>query len=110
MGAPDALEAARGTEQLTFRPVRDSLRLAGGELVVHALRGLSTEGALAIWLPDEKFLWVGDYIQQTDRPSIYARDVVRSVESLRIEPVRFGAQHVPLGDWATIRALQSSWP
>jgi hypothetical protein len=98
---PDALEKARATAKLRFRPVSDSLRLAGGDVVVHAMRGNSTEGALAVWLPRGKFLWAGDYIQN-DPGSPYYFDVVGTARALGIEPERTGAQHIRLTNWTDV--------
>jgi hypothetical protein len=110
LNPPDALEQGKPRAGLVFRGVSDSLRLAGGDLVAHALQGLSTEGALGVWLPAEAFFWAGDYVQSLTKPTVYGRDVVRTLDALRIAPVRFGAEHVPIGEWTALRALQSVWP
>lgn len=97
--APDALEKSRATARFRFRPVDDSLKLAGGALVVHALRGTSTETAIGVWIPDVRYLWAGDYVQNSpDSP--YARDILATVKALGIAPLKLGAQHIKLTDWA----------
>lgn len=97
--APDALEKSRATARFRFRPVDDSLKLAGGALVVHALRGTSTETAVGVWLPEVRYLWAGDYVQNSpDSP--YARDILATVKALGIAPLKLGAQHIKLTDWA----------
>lgn len=98
---PDALEAARATAAFRFRPIVDSLPLAGGAVVLHALQNTSTETALGAWLPSDRFLWAGDYVQPS-ATSPYARDVVRTVRGLGLKPAIVGAQHLPLSDWASL--------
>lgn len=92
---PDALEAARSTARFKFVGVRDSLRLGGGAVVLHALRGQSTEGAMGAWVPSEQFFWAGDYIQN-DARSPYGRDIAATLRALGLTPAKIGAQHVPL--------------
>ncbi|MFN8670270.1 MAG: hypothetical protein U0164_24035 [Gemmatimonadaceae bacterium] len=92
-----------------FRPVTDSLRLAGGELVAYALQGLSTEGAIGVWLANARTFWAGDYVQQTDQPSVYARDVVRTIVARGLQPERICAQHVPMVPWTTIVNANAGW-
>ena len=95
--APDALENARRTARFRFVGVTDSLRLAGGAVTVHALRGQSTEGAIGAWVPGDQFFWAGDYVQGGgDSP--YARDVADTLRALGIAPAKIGAQHVTLSD------------
>lgn len=100
---PDALERVRATATLKFKAVDDSLRLAGGRVVIHAMQGNTTEGALAVWLPDSRYLWAGDYIQN-DAASPYYFDVVRTARRLNIVPEKVGAQHTKLLDWKTVDA------
>ena len=98
---PDALESARAQLHWRFRGVTDSLRLAGGDVVVHALRGTSTEGAVGVWIPSAKYFWAGDYVQNgPDSP--YARDIVATVRKLGFMPAKIGAQHIRLTDWSDI--------
>lgn len=98
---PDALEKARAQSRFRFRPVTDSLRLAGGDVVVHALRGTTTEGAVGVWLPASRFFWAGDYVQNSpDSP--YARDIVATIRSLALSPIKVGAQHIKPMDWAEL--------
>jgi hypothetical protein len=98
---PDALESARGQLRWRFRGVTDSLRLAGGDVVVHALHGTSTEGAVGVWIPSAKYFWAGDYVQNgADSP--YARDIVATIRKLGLVPAKIGAQHIRLTDWSDI--------
>ncbi|HEX6943622.1 MAG TPA: hypothetical protein VF128_11885 [Gemmatimonadaceae bacterium] len=94
---PDELEKSRGTARFRFRAVKDSLRLGGSALTVHAMRGYSTEGAVAVWVGPDRFFWAGDYIQG-DPTSPYARDVAESIRALGLSPAKVAAQHVPLLD------------
>jgi hypothetical protein len=101
--APDALEAVRAQARLRFRGVTDSLRLAGGDLVIHALRGTTTEGAVGAWIPSARFFWAGDYVQNSaDSP--YARDIVATVRALGLSPLKVGAQHIKPIDWSELQA------
>jgi len=102
---PDLLEQRRARARLRFRPVTDSLRLAGGELVLHAIDGVASEVALMAWLPGERYLWPGDYIQNTRQPTGYASEVLAAVRRLGLAPERFAAQHVALTPWSTIEGL-----
>ncbi|MDB4908820.1 MAG: beta-lactamase protein [Gemmatimonadetes bacterium] len=100
---PDALEKARASTRLSFRAVDDSVRLAGGDVVVHALRGNSTEGALAVWVAPSRYLWAGDYVQP-DPASPYYVDVVRTARALGLSPLKLGAQHMPLTAWSAVES------
>lgn len=102
---PDLLEQRRGRVRFTFRPVNDSLRLAGGDIVLHAIDGISSEAALMAWLPADHYLWPGDYIQNTRQASGYAAEVLAAVRRTGLAPRRFAAQHVRLTAWSTIEAL-----
>lgn len=104
--APDALETLRasGTSpRWSFRAVGDSLRLAGGAITVHPMRGTSTEGAVGAWIGPDRFFWAGDYVQGTGT-SPYQRDVVATIRALGLTPAKVGAQHVPLSEWSALSA------
>ncbi len=98
---PDALERSRAVARFRFRGVADSLSLAGGALVVHALQGTTTEGAVGVWLPEARFFWAGDYVQRGGT-SPYVHDVVATIRALGLEPRTVGAQHVPLTSWEAL--------
>lgn len=102
---PDLLEQRRARSRFVFRAVSDSLRLAGGDLVLHAIDGVTSEVALMAWLPGERFLWPGDYIQNVRQPSNYAREVLAAVRRVGLAPERFAAQHVRLTNWSVIEGL-----
>jgi hypothetical protein len=103
--APDLYERRRGRTRLVFRPVGDSLALAGGKLKIYAIDGIGSEGALMAYLDRDRFLWASDYIQTVEQPSTYATDVWRAVERTRIRPTRVAAQHLPLTDWSVVDSL-----
>jgi hypothetical protein len=101
--APDALEATKPRRTMRFRAVTDSLKPAGGDLVIHALRGTSTELALGVWMPGVRYFWAGDYVQATDG-SPYSRDVVNTINALGLKPLKVGAQHIRLTNWTDLEA------
>ena len=41
---------------LVFRPVRDSLALAGGRLRIYPIDGISSEGGLMAYVQGDRFL------------------------------------------------------
>ena len=102
--SPDQLERQRtgARTAVTFRVVRDSLRLAGGALVVHPIRGVASEGAVLVSIPGEKFVWAGDYVQQVNQATQYAGEVMRTLSRLGISPDRIAAQHLPLTNWDVV--------
>jgi hypothetical protein len=105
--APDRLERERSRRAPRFLLVQDSLTLAGGDIRVYPIDGVASEVSVMAWLGGERFLWPGDYIQDTRSPSAYAREVLRATHRVGIAPERFAAQHVPLGRWAVIDSLHA---
>lgn len=100
---PDLLESTRQAAPFRFRAVDDSLRLAGGDIVIHALRNTSTETAVGAWIAPDRFFWAGDYVQGGGT-SPYARDVVSTIRQLGLVPLTVGAQHVSTTPWPTLEA------
>jgi len=105
---PDALEQNRKTATWRFRPVRDSISLAGGDIVLYPIDGISSEGALMAWVPGSRFLWASDYIQNLTKPTGYAREVLRATRRTGIIPERFAAEHVKLSRWEVVDSLHSA--
>ena len=103
--APDLLETTRARARFRFRAVDDSMSLAGGAIVLHAINGISSEGALLAWLPGDAFLWASDYIQDIRGPSEYAHEVIAAARRAGVAPARFAAQHVRLTPWNVIDSL-----
>lgn len=106
---PDALERLRRTRPaaaaLHFRAVHDALAVAGGALALHAIDGLGSEGALMAWLPGDRFLWAGDFVQTVRAPSAYAAEVAAAVQRAGLAPERVAAMHLPVTSWAAVAAL-----
>ena len=101
--APDALEKVRATAKLRFRAVDDSVRFAGGAVVAYAFKGNSTEGALGVYLPADRFLWAGDFISGHRRLSLLLRCGAHGgAMSLGIHPEKVGAQHIALMNWSDV--------
>jgi hypothetical protein len=101
---PDALERNRSarTVALRFRPVNDSLSLGGGAIRLYPIDGPGSEGALMAYLPNDRFLWAGDYVQTTKRPSQYAIEVEAAARRVGIAPERLAAMHIPLSTWSEL--------
>lgn len=104
---PDKLEARRRVAHLHFRAVSDSLRLAGGAITLFAIDGIGSEGALMAYVPDARFLWASDYIQDGRHPTLYALEVWRAAQRAGLAPDRVAAEHLPVTSWSTIRDLVS---
>jgi hypothetical protein len=104
---PDRLERKRARSDVPFRfvGIDGGADVAGGRLAIRHIAGLSSEGALMALDRGTGFLWAGDWIQMTDRPSMYAAEVVRAVEREGFEPVRAGAEHIAITAWDTLAAL-----
>ena len=105
--APDALErstAQRGT-RLRMRTVSDSLSLAGGRLRIYPIDGISSEGALMAYLPDDRYLWASDFVQTVKEPSQYGLEVRRAAYRVGAVPERFAAEHMPLTPWADLEKV-----
>jgi hypothetical protein len=106
--APDLYERRRAQARFVFKPVSDSLALAGGKLKIYAIDGIGSEGALMAYLEGDRFLWASDYIQTIQQPSTYATDVWRAVQRAGVRPSRVAAQHLPLTDWGVVDSLAQS--
>jgi hypothetical protein len=106
--APDLFERRRGQARFVFRPVTDSLRLAGGLIRLLAVDGIASEGALVAYVEGDGFLWASDYIQSVQQPSTYLIEVWRAARRAGLAPRRAAAQHLPLTPWSTIDSLARS--
>jgi len=103
--APDVLESSRGSLRGPKWIVVDSTAtLAGGDVRLRAIDGVSSEGALMAMLPEAEFLWAGDYIQSAEQSSIYAREVMAAVSRAGFTPRQAAAQHLPLTPWTKVTA------
>ena len=102
---PDVLEQRRGKVRFNFRPVNESLSLAGGAVQLRPIDGAGSEGAIIAYFPGERFLYAGDYIQGGGPDSFsatYAREVAAAVSRAGFTPERFAAMHLPLSDWSSL--------
>ena len=102
--APDLLARTRGAP-MRFVAVGDSLRLAGGAIVLHPIDGLGSEGALMAYFPGDRFLWAGDYVQTVSGPSSYADEVAAAVRRVGATPERVAAMHLPPTAWGKVLAV-----
>lgn len=105
--APDLLERRRTGSRLRFVGVADSLRLAGGDLLLFAIDGRTSEVALAAYVRPDRFLWASDFIQTLQEPSAYLDDVWHAVARVGVTPERVAAEHLPLSQWGTADRLAS---
>jgi hypothetical protein len=108
--APDLLEQRRAGARLRFIGVSDSLRLAGGDLLLFPIDGRTSEVALAAYSRPDAFLWASDYIQTLQEPSAYLDDVWRAVGRVHVEPRRVAAEHLRLSPWDTVARLAQRAP
>jgi hypothetical protein len=100
--APDKLEHSRPRARLIFRPVTDSLRLAGGAVALYPIDGIASEGALMGFVRGERFLWASDYVQTLEEATQYGREVAAAARRAGLAPQRLAAEHLPLNDWAAL--------
>jgi hypothetical protein len=47
-------------------------------------------------------LWASDYIQDTQKTSAYAKEVINAVARKKLQPKTAVAEHIELTDWAQI--------
>jgi hypothetical protein len=102
---PDELERARSRVHLRFRPIRNSATFAGGDVDVFPIDGAASEGALAVFLRQDRFLWASDFIQDLDDPTQYLDETAAAVCRARVEPVTFAAEHLGLSRWSRATTL-----
>jgi hypothetical protein len=101
----DAVELRRATVRFSFRPVNESLALAGGAIQLCSIDGAGSEGAIIAFFPGERFLYAGDYVQGGGPESFaatYAREVAAAVHRAAFMPERFAAMHLPLNAWSSL--------
>lgn len=103
--APDLLERRRAHASFKFREVRDSLRLAGGDILLFPIDGAASEVALAAFVRPDRFLWGSDFVQNLRAPSQYVDDVVAAVQRVGVSPANVAAEHAPLTPWEKVLPL-----
>lgn len=101
---PDALEATRERPRWRLQDASLAGRRAGDDLSLHAIDGVSSEGALMASVPGARFLWAGDYLQTVSAPSQYAAEVLAAAARHGLEPAVAAAQHLPLTPWDAVQA------
>jgi glyoxylase-like metal-dependent hydrolase (beta-lactamase superfamily II) len=105
---PDLLEKRRASARLTFKAVDDKLDLGGGAVRLRAIDGVGSEGAVMAYVPSDRFLYAGDYIQPGGPGSfsaVYAREVRAAVQRAGFTPDRFVAMHMKLSQWLDIERI-----
>jgi hypothetical protein len=103
--SPDLLEQRRARSHLRFVGVSDTLALAGGDILLFAIDGRTSEVALAAYLRPDRFLWASDYIQTLEQPTAYLDDAWQAVGRVRIAPARVAAEHLTLSPWEAVDRL-----
>lgn len=98
---PDRLESKRSTSPLNFIGISQATTL-GGNLQIVPLQGVSSEGAIVVYLKEENFLWASDYIQPAKEPNAYATEVWKTLHKESISPDHMAAQHMPVTSWQQI--------
>ena len=98
---PDLL--SRNTKvPFRFRAINKDTEMAQGALRMVPIDGIGSEGALLVYLTNDRLLYAGDYIQGGGPGSfsaVYAREVVAAAKRARLTPTSFVAMHVPLTGW-----------
>ncbi|HUQ79808.1 MAG TPA: hypothetical protein VM076_01655 [Gemmatimonadaceae bacterium] len=105
---PDLLEKRRATARLKFTSVEDQTDLAGGAVRLRSIDGVGSEGAIMAYVPGDRFLYAGDYIQPGGPDSfqaVYAREVRAAVRRAGFTPEQFIAMHMKLGSWLDIERI-----
>ena len=83
----------------------DSLRLAGGDILLYPIDGIASEVALNAFVRPERFLWASDFVQDLSVPTQYVEEVVSAAKRIGVSPVKVASEHAPLVDWSRISAL-----
>jgi hypothetical protein len=103
--APDRFERLRSRVRLVFRPVRDSLRLAGGAVTAYPIDGIGSETALMVYLSGSRVLWGSDFVQDLSQPTLYALEVWRAARRAGLAPLTVVAEHLAPASWDTLRTM-----
>ena len=85
---------------MKFRPVRESLVRPG--IGLYAIDGVGSEGALMVYLPNDRALWASDYVQTLEAPALYTTEVYAAACRFALAPTRVVAEHQPVADWSTL--------
>lgn len=101
---PDALERGRAIAPapLLFSGIDDPANFGGGSLILAPIDGRASEGAIMVYMPHDRLLWAGDFVQRVDAPSLYAKDVIAAVLRNGLTPDRLAAHHLDLTNWRAV--------
>ena len=102
---PDALERNRPRTRHRAVPVDDTLRIAGGDILLFAIDGVASEVALAAYIGPDRFVWASDYIQDARQPTMYLDEVCRAVLRVGRQPEKVAAEHLPITAWTSLLPL-----
>jgi hypothetical protein len=102
---PDALERQRQRAHLQFVSVMHARTLANGRVQLYELDGAANESTLMAYLPQDRFLWASDRVQDTSAPSLYTTELVQSVDRLGLRPEWTSGPHFRLVPWDQIAHL-----
>jgi len=91
--------------RLRFIPVGDSLRVAGGDILLFGIDGVASEVAIAAYDGADHTVWASDYIQDATAPTMYLDEVCRALKRVHRTPERAAAEHLSITPWATLRPL-----
>lgn len=106
--SPDLLERRRKSVTFKFHAVSDSLRLAGGDVLLYPIDGAASEVALNAFVRPEHFLWASDFVQDLSSPSQYVDEVVAAARRVGVVPSKVASEHAPLVDWTRVMALSGA--
>lgn len=105
---PDLLERRRAFVTPRLRVVADSLRLAGGDITLFAIDGVTSEAALAAFLAPDRFLWASDYVQTLAGPTQYLDETFAAVARMHVSPAHVAAEHLRLSSWEDAKRVQQA--
>jgi hypothetical protein len=101
----DALERKRPHGRPRIQTLSDTLRLAGGDILLFAIDGVSSEVALAAYLGSDRLVWASDYVQDAREPTMYLDEVCRAIVRVGRQPDVVVAEHLPPTRWSALRPL-----
>ncbi|HKN67516.1 MAG TPA: hypothetical protein VJW73_14630 [Gemmatimonadaceae bacterium] len=102
---PDRLEQTKRRRAPRIHPVSDTLAVAGGELLLFAIDGASSEVALAGFDNATHVLWGSDYIQDATAPSMYLDEMCHALRRVHRTPTTAAAEHLRPTAWEKLRPL-----
>ncbi len=110
---PDLLTKRHATGLSRFRAIADGADFAGGRVRVLPVDGAGSEGALMVFLPQDGFLYTGDFVQPGGPDSfsrVYAEEVRAAAGRGHLTPSRFAGMHIGLTPWEQLPRLGAAAP